>query len=55
MVEPTTDNGKIIRCRVKEVLLGLMEENTLVIMYRIENKVSEFLHSKMEEFIKDNG
>lgn len=55
MVEPTTGNGKIIKCKVKEVLPGLMEENTLAIMFRIENKVLEFLHSKMEEFIKGNG
>ena len=55
MVEFTKVNGKITKWKVKELLLGQTVGNTLEIMCKIVKRVSEYLHSKMAEFMKDNG
>lgn len=48
-------NGRTIKWKVKALLLGQMVENTSEIMSKIVNKVSEYLHLKMDEFMKANG
>jgi hypothetical protein len=39
----------------KDYLLGQTEESIKVIMSRTKSKDTEYLHSKMEEFIRDSG
>ncbi len=55
MEEYMKESGKTIKCKEKEHFYGLMEENTLVITFKIENKALVFLLSKMVEYMKENG
>jgi hypothetical protein len=51
----TKDNGKIIKWKEKEYLLGLMDGSTRDNTKTIRNKDLEFSHSEMEEYTKGNG
>lgn len=47
--------GKIIKCKEREFLHGLMEENMSDNIQMTKNRVMEFFILKMEEYIKVNG
>ena len=55
MEESMKVSGKITKCKEKAPSHGQMEENTLVIILKTENKALASLLSKMVGFTKDNG
>lgn len=55
MGENILDIGKIIKCMEEESLLGLMVENMMVNIVRIENMAMENFNGLMEENIEGNG
>lgn len=55
MVKRIKDNGKIIKCMVKESIHGLMEENMKVNFIITNNMDLEWKSGLMEAFMKEIG
>ena len=55
MEKSMKDNGKITKCKVKVPSLGLMAESMSGIMFKIENKGTEYSNLKTAGYTKASG